>query len=159
MEGSAARGSRFDYGNPGGGMKELLRAAVLSLACVGSILICGCGGGATGVTVNVVSATGILSMDESQPNAVPPVLSKLNFTATVGGDTSNKGVTWESSTHPLTGTGCAGDGTGTGQCGTLTNITPFSATYTAPSNLAAAITVTMTVQANRRGFDHFARYD
>ena len=148
MEGSAARESRFDNENPGGGMKGLRRGAALALACLGSILICGCGGGVTGVTVNVVSATGTLSMDESQPNAVPPVFSTLNFTATLGGDTSNKGVTWESSTHPLTGTGCAGDGTGTGQCGTLTNITPFSATYTAPSNLAAAITVTLTAQSN-----------
>jgi len=83
---------------------------------------------------------GVLSVDESDPTATPPVLPTLNFTAAVGGDTANRGVTWELATQ----TSCSGTGTGPGACGTLTNNLPFSVTYTPPSGLSASLTVTLT---------------
>src|SRR5271155_2388082 len=58
----------------------------------------------------------------------------LLFVATLGNDTRNLGVTWQ----PLTGSGCAGT-----SCGTLTNITTTSVTYTAPSGLTTGITVSL----------------
>ena len=58
----------------------------------------------------------------------------LLFVATLGNDTRNLGVTWQ----PLTGSGCAGS-----SCGTLTNITSTSVTYTAPSGLTTGISVSL----------------
>jgi len=46
------------------------------------------------------------------------------FTATVQNDSQNKGVLWG-----LSGNGCTGN-----TCGTLTNITPLSVTFTAPAS-------------------------
>jgi hypothetical protein len=56
------------------------------------------------------------------------------FTATVQNDAQNRGVTWS-----LSGTGCLGTA-----CGTLSNITTTSVTYTAPASVPAPATVTLT---------------
>lgn len=70
-----------------------------------------------------------MSLDEGQ---------SINFTATVANDTLNKGVSW--SLVQTSSTACSGSG-----CGTLKNVTNASATYTAPTGLAATASVTLTV--------------
>jgi len=85
--------------------------------------ISGCGGGNGSITLAITPKTS--TMDQGQ---------SLLFVATLGNDTRNLGVTWQ----PLTGSGCAGT-----SCGTLTNITATSVTYTAPSGLTTGISVTL----------------
>jgi len=62
---------------------------------------------------------------------------QVNFMANLGNDLFNQGVTWT-----LTGTNCVTNG-----CGTLTNSTTTSVTYTAPSGLASSLSVTLTATA------------
>ena len=144
MEGSPARGSKDD-GNSGGRMRVFRYTATLVL-CLALMTLCSCGGGNPNqITVTLTTAGGILSVDESNPTAVPPILPALNFTASVANDTRNLGVTWNNPT--LTGSGCSGLGTGSGECGQLTNVTPFSVTYTPPSNVTTQITVTLTAKS------------
>ncbi len=92
--------------------------AFLSLTCISS-----CGGGGGNITLAITPKTSTMDQGES-----------LLFEATLGNDTRNLGVTWQ----PLTGTGCAGS-----SCGTLTNITSTSVTYTAPSGLTTGISVSL----------------
>src|SRR5207249_745019 len=73
------------------------------------------------------------SPDGSPIAAAPPSASRLtsgvqDFTATVTNDPSNSGVTWSI-------TGCSG---GAAACGSLTNVTNTSATYTAPATVPPA---------------------
>jgi hypothetical protein len=96
--------------------------ALIAFLCLTFISSCG-GGGNGSITLAVTPKTA--SMDEGQT---------LLFIATLGNDTKNLGVTWQ----PLTGSGCAGT-----SCGTLTNMTPTSVTYTAPSGLTTSITVSL----------------
>jgi len=100
---------------------RLLACALI--AFLGVTFISSCGGGNGTLTLAITPKTS--TMDQGQP---------LLFVATLGNDTRNLGVTWQ----PLTGTGCAGT-----SCGTLTNITSTSVTYTAPSGLTTGITVTL----------------
>lgn len=116
-------------------MKSLRISALLCLACVGAITLLGCGGGSSSqISITLVTANGLTSMDETQPAPAPP--STLNLTAAVGGDTAAKGVTWTFEKQ----SGCSGSGLTAGSCGTLTNNMPFTVTYTAP-----AITATTSV--------------
>src|SRR5580692_9371175 len=103
-------------------------SGLLSLACALIAFLCltfisSCGGGNGSITLAVTPKTA--SMDQGQ---------SLLFEATLGNDTKNLGVTWQ----PLTGTGCAGT-----SCGTLTNVTSTSVTYTAPAGLTTGITVSL----------------
>jgi hypothetical protein len=103
----------------------LTALTVFCILCAGGLVVSGCGGGGpTAITIEILP-NGTLSIDEGQT---------INFTALLGADTTNKGVTWM-----LTGGDCAGTG-----CGTLTNSTAMSVTYTAPGSLSAAISVTLT---------------
>jgi hypothetical protein len=112
--------------NPDGGVR---RSGLLSLACALIAFLCitlisSCGGGGNGtLTLAVTPKTS--TMDQGQ---------QLLFVATLGNDTKNQGVTWQ----PLTGSGCAGT-----SCGTLTNITTTSVTFTAPSGLTTGISVSL----------------
>ena len=111
-------------------MKSTRRTIALTLTFLGLALLAGCKGGGTTITVQIEPNTAP-TIDEGQP---------FNFTATLTNDTTNAGVTWS-----LTQTGCSGTG-----CGTLTNVTPFSVTYTAPINLSATQSVTLTATANAK---------
>src|SRR5579863_4670496 len=136
MGSTTARGSRFDYGNFGGGMKRMRFAAVTFLASLGLVILSGCGGGSgLMISIELETPTGVLTMDESQPAPAPP--NTVNITATVGGDTKASGVTWMFQPKQ---SGCAGSGLVVGDCGTLTNNAAFGVTYTAP-----AITATTSV--------------
>jgi hypothetical protein len=62
-----------------------------------------------------------------------------NFTASVTNDGGNKGVTWA-----LSGTGCSG-----ATCGSLSNVTATSVTYTAPPSVpSASVSLTATSVAD-----------
>ena len=95
--------------------------ALVAFLCL--TMIASCGGGNGTLTLAVTPKTS--TMDQGQ---------SLLFVATLGNDTKNQGVTWQ----PLTGSGCAGT-----SCGTLTNITSTSVTYTAPSGLTTGISVSL----------------
>lgn len=106
--------------------------AALFLLCLASAMLVGCGG--SSATINIeIQPSGTQTVD---------VGGVINFTALVGGDTTGKGVTWTK----LTGTNCAG--TPSTGCGTLSNQTTSSVTYTAPTGISAGITATLTVTSN-----------
>ena len=89
---------------------------------------CKGGGSSSGAITIAIVPTTTINVDASQ--VVP-------LTATVVNDTTNAGVTWlvfnDSSTNPPTCTFV--------DCGTISNATPFSATYTAPASIPAQETV------------------
>src|ERR1700733_11279129 len=122
------RGSKFEYGFSGGSMKRLRFAAMLAAACAGLIGLSACGGSSNQISVVLATANGLTTMDESLP--APSTPSTLNIMASVGGDTTGKGVIWLFQTNQ---SGCGSAGATQPSCGTLTNNTPFSVTYTAPS--------------------------
>jgi Putative Ig domain len=98
--------------------------AILLLAA-----LTGCGGGGSNTITLQVSPSGTINMDEGQTQV---------FVATLGLDTNNKGVTWT-----LTGTGCAGTG-----CGMISSTTAAQITYTSPTGLTAAQTVSLKAVSN-----------
>jgi len=111
---------------------RLARLRVLALALLAFLgvgFLSGCGGGNSAITLEVFPNTA-QTVDQGQV---------IQFSAILGNDTHNQGVTWK----PLTGSGCAGTG-----CGTLTNITKTSVTYTAPTNSAIALNVSLIAVAN-----------
>jgi hypothetical protein len=114
-------------------MTRFGRAAAFGLACFGMALLSGCHGGGSAtntITIEIIPpATGSsVDVGASQP---------LNFTAALGDDTTNAGVTWK-----VSGTSCSGTG-----CGTLSNEQKLSVSYTPPPSplpSSAALTVTLT---------------
>jgi hypothetical protein len=93
------------------------------------LLIAGCGGSSSTAIVLEVQPNISQTMDEGQQQV---------FIAFVSPDPNNKGVTWS-----FSGSGCSGNG-----CGTLSSTTGSPITYTAPSGLAANLTVTLVCTAN-----------
>lgn len=111
--------------NAAGGARwnRLASLACALIAFLSLTFISSCGGGNGSITLAITPKTSTMDQGES-----------LLFEATLGNDTRNLGVTWQ----PLTGSGCAGT-----SCGTLTNITSTSVTYTAPSGLTTGISVSL----------------
>jgi hypothetical protein len=105
-------------------------AAALGFA-IGAVLA-GCGGGSPQVVVQTNPNTA-QSIDQGQT---------VSFTAFVAENnaTSSTGVTW--TVAAITGTTCPSQG-----CGTLTNVTPTSVTYNAPSTVSKTLQVTLTATA------------
>jgi hypothetical protein len=125
---SAARGfeSNRQANRPAKFMKRFLFPASLIAICAALVLFAGCHkGSATAISVTL------------DPNTTQQLDSghSLNFTAAMGGDTTNKGVSWKLT---LNGNTCTGTG-----CGTLSNATNTSVTYTAP-NVSAQESFTLT---------------
>src|SRR5580658_633716 len=124
-----ARMNRFlalrksENANGGTRWNRLPSPACALIAFLGVTFISSCGGGNGSITLAITPKTS--TMDQGQ---------SLLFVATLGNDTRNLGVTWQ----PLTGSGCAGT-----SCGSLTNVTTTSVTYTAPSGLTTGITVSL----------------
>jgi Putative Ig domain len=105
--------------------------AALFFVCFVAAVLGGCGGGNGNTIVIEIQPSGTQTVDEG---------GIINFTAIVGGDTKSGGVTWK-----LTGTNCGG--TPATGCGTLSNTTTSSVTYTAPTGISASITATLTATA------------
>lgn len=82
----------------------------------------GCGGGSPPAPISVSIASSAQTVDQGRT---------VSITATVVNDVSGKGVTWS-----LSGGGCSG-----ATCGTLSNQTATSASYTAPSQVMASLSV------------------
>jgi hypothetical protein len=123
------RGIFADLAVSGFRMERMWLLAFALLTILGVGFLSGCGGGNSAITLEVLPNTA-QTVDQGQV---------IQFTAILGNDTHNQGVTWK----PLTGSGCSGNG-----CGTLTNITKTSVTYTAPTNSAIALTVSLEAVAN-----------
>src|SRR5277367_605797 len=96
---------------------------------------------ATSVTDNTRSATATLTVTADPPISVSvspgtasvQVSQSAPFTTTIQNDSQNKGVTWT-----LSGTGCSG-----ATCGSLSNVTTTSVTYTAPASVPTPTAVTL----------------
>ena len=109
-------------------LPTLFRSLAPALAAI--FILAGCHGssssnGSLGITLVPASTVNV------------DALQVVPFTATVTNDVTNSGVTWlvfnDTSTTPPTCTFA--------DCGTLSNTTPFSATYTAPASIPAPETV------------------
>jgi len=98
--------------------------AIFLFALASALALTSCGGGGTPITIEI-QPSGAQSVDEG---------GTLNYTATLGNDTKNEGVTWT-----LSGSSCAGTG-----CGTLANSTNLSVTYQAPPSISSSISATLT---------------
>ena len=85
-------------------------------------------------TIIVTAPPPSISVSVTPPSASVQATQSAPFTATVQNDTQNRGVTWS-----LSGTGCSG-----ATCGTLSNITASSVTYTAPASVPAPASVSLT---------------
>jgi hypothetical protein len=87
-------------------------------------------------TITVTAAAAPISVTLSLTTANVTVNGTQAFTATVGNDSANKGVTWT-----VTGTGCSGPA-----CGTVSPTTSASGsavTYTAPGSVPTPATLTL----------------
>ena len=116
-----------------------LRAALLALSFA-AVLTGGCHKNSTGsLTVNIDPSTA-QSLDAGK---------SLNFTAAVAGDLNSRGVTWQIT---LSGNIC--EGATAVNCGTLSNITTSSVTYTAPAGVSSSTSVSVTAEANA---DHVSK--
>src|ERR1700686_385669 len=111
-------------------MKRMQLGVAWSAACFALMLLSGCHSSNAAVSVQILPGTSI-SIDEGQ---------STNFTASVTNDIHNQGVTW--SLVQTASTVCSGSG-----CGTLSNATNASVTYTAPPNLTAGESITLTATA------------
>lgn len=127
--GSAAKGGIIGA-HSAAPMRRLRLAAALVLACLGVILLARCGGGSTAISIEI-QPSAAQTVDASAQTCNPPGTltgcQLILFTAAVGGDSTNSGVSWNLT---VLSTGCAGTG-----CGTLINPTIASVTYVAPSNI------------------------
>ncbi len=124
-----------------------IRWASALAACLALIFLCSCSGSSSQISITLTTPNAVLTVDEG---------GTLQFTAAVGGDTKNEGVKW-----CLTSTeagcfgvskqsNCSGTGTLLGNCGTLSNNTSFTVTYTAPAiaSTTASTTITLTAISN-----------
>jgi Fe-S cluster assembly iron-binding protein IscA len=84
-------------------------------------------------TITVTAAPLPISVAVNPPSTSVQVSATAPFSATLQNDTQNKGVTWS-----LSGAGCSG-----ASCGTLTNVTTASVTYTAPVTVPSPASVSL----------------
>jgi hypothetical protein len=105
-------------------MKSKSRALLIGtlLATIISVFVSGCGGGTPPPPISVNAFSSAQTIDEGR---------SASITARVTNDLANRGVTWS-----VSGSGCAG-----AACGTLSNQTPTSVTYTAPSTVTASLSI------------------
>jgi hypothetical protein len=117
-------------------MKQL--SAILTLVCLiaASFLATGCNKGTSepAVSITLMPSTSV-TMDEGQ---------SYTFTAQVKNDITNTGVSWlvynDKTTTPFS---C-----NIPSCGSLSNVTPFGATYTAPTGLVGSVKISVQATAN-----------
>ena len=85
-------------------------------------------------TLTVTSPPPPITVSVTPTSTSVQAIRNAPFTATVQNDSANRGVSWS-----LSGTGCAD-----ASCGTLSNITSTSVTYTAPAAVPNPARVTLT---------------
>ncbi len=112
-------------------IRHLQRAANISVVILAVLWLTSCSGLVQGQP-NTTPAPLVVSLSLTSPSV--QISQSLNFSATVQNDSSNKGLTWS-----LSGAGCSG-----AACGTLSNISALSVTYTAPPTAPSPATVTIT---------------
>ena len=120
----SATASSIHHHGFGGWIRLRKHLAALLFICGAPLLLAGCKSSSAGITVQILPNTSV--SDEGQ---------SYKFTASVANDIHNQGVTWSLTQSSA----CSGSG-----CGTLMNATNSSVTYVAPSNLTAALSVTLT---------------
>jgi hypothetical protein len=109
----------------------------LPLAFIALTFLAGCHGSTPTVTITVLPSTSV-TLD---------ALQSINLSVTVGNDLNNRGVTWSLSTN----TSCSPtkNDTALGDCGSLTNITVTSVTFTAPQTTTTLpLSVSLVVTSN-----------
>ena len=84
-------------------------------------------------TAAITITSPAISVSVNPPTSSIQLTKSANFAATLQNDSQSKGVTWT-----LSGTGCSGN-----TCGTLTNVTTTSVTYSAPATMTNPDTVTL----------------
>lgn len=105
----------------------------VGLITVAIFLFTNCGGGSSAlVSPNSASPQPSVTISPGTQQSVDAGQT-VRFTASVANDSNGQGVSWS-----LSGNGCSGSA-----CGTLTNTSKTSATYSAPSTVASALTVTV----------------
>ena len=104
------------------------------LAVCGSLVIVACGGGGGGYNPPASPPTIFVTLSPLAQTYIDAGQS-VKFAATVGNDSSAKGVTWVCAVAGPTGTAC----------GTFTNATTSAATYNAPRSVSANLSITVTV--------------
>jgi hypothetical protein len=100
------------------------------------LALAGCGGGSSNIPAPVQAAPPAITVSVTPPAATVMLGQTQNFTAMVGNDSQNKGVTWS-----LSSAGCSGNA-----CGSLSALTSASGapiTYTAPSAPPVPTSVTL----------------
>ena len=124
---------RFDESRPvwGRSLGRFSTCMALILICLAVVLLESCSSSG-GEPITVVITPSSSNVDQGQ---------QLIFTATLGNDLFNQGVSWT-----LTGTNCVNSGL-TGSCGTLSSLTANPVTYTAPGGLSSSLSVTLTATA------------
>jgi hypothetical protein len=101
-----------------------LCTAPILLGLLAAAVAGGCGSSGPPVAINL-SPSSAQSVQQGQT---------VSIAATIANDVSSKGVTWS-----LSGSGCTG-----AACGSLTNQTPMSVTYNAPTRIPSNLIVTVT---------------
>jgi len=86
---------------------------------------------------NVAFSVTQISVAVSPSSSTLQVGQSVGFTATLQNDTQNKGVTWS-----VSGAGCSGS-----SCGSLSNATTTSVTYTAPLTVPSPATITLQAKS------------
>ena len=118
-------------------MKRFSAISIFACVLAASFLACGCGssGSSLGAITITIMPTASVTMDEGQ---------SYTLMVQVKNDSTNSGVTWivydDKTTTPFSCT--------IPSCGTLSNKTPFSVTYTAPTGLLGSVKVSVQATAN-----------
>jgi hypothetical protein len=102
--------------------KTYVSLIVILIALVIAVSNSGCGGGNATLPLSVTVTSSAQTVDQGR---------SVSITATVANDTSGKGVTWS-----VSGSGCSG-----AACGSVSNQTATSVSYTAPSRVTASLSV------------------
>jgi hypothetical protein len=106
-----------------------LKPLCLALALLSCLVLVSC----SGLVSSGTSSVQQISISFKAPAVSVLVSQSTGFTVTVQNDSASKGVNWT-----LSGSGCTA-----AACGTLTNVTTISVTYTAPPTAPSPATVTL----------------
>src|SRR5712692_9471292 len=127
---------------PAGSTSSNFTATAGTFTSTQSVTLTATYSGTSKSAVLTVTPPSTVSVTVSPSNSNVPVGQAAQFTATVQNDAQNLGVTWN-----VSGSACSGTA-----CGTLSNATPNSVTYTAPAAVPGStviLTATSKTDTNR----------